>query len=110
MTERQGKEMPINREMQLLMMTEGREKMMELLKTISTKEVAASAPATLTATVSTVSATTKETETEERKRQVCGLAGDSTVRRALLMLIDVAGNGKGEDDNNPDSINDKMQQ
>ena len=57
--------MPINREMQLLMMTEGREKMMELLKTISTKEAAANAPATLTATVSTVSATTKETETEE---------------------------------------------
>ena len=39
-----------------------------------------------------------------------GLAGDLTVRRAPLMLVDIAGNGEGEDDNNLDSINNKMQQ
>ena len=39
-----------------------------------------------------------------------GLAGDLTVRRAPLMLVNIAGNSEGEGDNDHDSINNKTQQ
>ena len=66
MTERQGKEMLINREEQLLKMTEGREKMVELLKTISTKETAANT----IATASTLTATTRRKKKKEWKEEL----------------------------------------